>query len=123
MANQAKAAVLATLTPAIAAATSRAIKESATGLDAGDAAVIARDVTKEATAVVLNQTNSEPWTQSTVTAGALLTIAASVYGLIYNAAVLGQIPTPAEFPAQIGPLIGAGIVIYGRWFRAKPLGH
>lgn len=81
------------------------------------------EIVKEMTSVIMNQTNQEPWYQSVVTLSAYVGLATLVYGFGYDAIVNHTFPTPDEFPQRIGPLAGFVGVIYGRWFRAKPIGQ
>ena len=60
-------------------ATRHAIANTASGLGGADASVIAKEVAKETAAVVINQTNNEPWYQRRVTLGAIL---AALAGLL-----------------------------------------
>lgn len=81
------------------------------------------EIVKEMTSVIMNQTNQEPWYQSVVTISAYLGAATVLYGLGYDIFANGHWPTPTELPEKIGPLAGFAGVIYGRWFRAKPIGQ
>ena len=117
--QKAATAVLAQLTPAIAAATHRAVAQTATGLGGGDAVVIAKEVAKETAAVVINQTNNEPWYQSRVTLDALLALVGGVYSLGLDFAD-GSRPSVDSLTSQLTAI--AGTVLYGRWVAKKPLG-
>ncbi|MFD2142292.1 hypothetical protein [Ancylobacter oerskovii] len=115
-------AVLATLTPAIAAATHRAVAQTASGLGGTEASVIAKEVAKETAAVVVNQTNNEPWYQSRVTLGAILAALAGILGLFgwaFPAEMQGKV---IDLIVALGPVIGAALALYGRWAAKKPLG-
>lgn len=108
------------LRPAISAAAKEAVNKSV-GLDMADAHQITADVTREVSAVLVNQTNQEPWYQSTVTIGALVTLVGGGYNLVYEIAVNGP-PEPAAFTALASPVIGAMVTLYGRWLQRKPIG-
>ncbi|MDR6953772.1 hypothetical protein J2X65_003135 [Ancylobacter sp. 3268] len=115
-------AVLASITPAIATATHQAIANTASGLGGADASVIATEVAKETAAVVINQTNNEPWYQSRVTLGAILAALAGILGLFgwaFPAEVQGKV---IDLIVALGPVIGAALALYGRWAARKPLG-
>jgi hypothetical protein len=114
-------AIAATLRPAIAEAAKQAVSKMAPPLDWAEAGEIADRVTRDVSAVVVNQTNQEPWYQSTVTIGAAITLITGGYALGYDF-LDGTVPTPAEFAPAAGPVIGALITLYGRWFQRKPLG-
>lgn len=75
---------------------------------------------KEAAAVIVNQTNNEPWYQSRVTWGA---IAAILSGLGTAAGLLAAGDwSPELWLAALGS-VGGGIgSLYGRWAAKKPLG-
>jgi hypothetical protein len=79
------------------------------------------DVISEISKVILNQTNNEPWYQSTVTLGALTVLITGSYALGYEFVQHG-LPSPTEFATRVGPLIGAAVVLYGRWVQRKPIG-
>jgi hypothetical protein len=91
------------------------------GISAQTATEMKPDVISEISKVILNQTNNEPWYQSTVTLGALITLVTGSYAFGYDVVQHG-LPTPTDFATQIGPLFGAGIVLYGRWIQRKPIG-
>ena len=66
--------------------------------------------------------NSEPWIQSRVTIGAIVALAAGGYGLGLDFAD-GTLPTVDAFVSQLGTIVGAAMVLYGRWVATKPLGR
>lgn len=111
--NAAVNSAAATLAPVIA----QAVRESS-GLDNGNV----DQITKDVAAVVVNQTNQEPWYQSTVTIGALVTLVGGGYNLVWEIAVNGP-PAPAAFTALATPLIGAAVTLYGRWWQRKAIGE
>lgn len=118
----AKDIAIAALKPVIARAAENAASQSV-GLDAGDAAQITNDVTKEVAAVVVNQTNNEPWYQSRVTWGAILAALAGILGMFGYALpddLQGKI---VEGIVKAGPLIAAALTLYGRWVAKKPIGE
>lgn len=114
-------AVLASITPAISMATHRAITNATSGLGGADAAVIAKEVAKETAAVVINQTNNEPWYQSRVTLGALVALVGGAYSLGLDFTD-GTPPSVDSLTSQLTAIIGAVTVLYGRWIARKPLG-
>lgn len=80
-------------------------------------------IIKEMSSVITNQTNQEPWYQSRVTWGAILTAAAGlagVFGYAFPAEVQGKV---IDAIIAAGPLIGAAVVLYGRYIGKKPLGE
>lgn len=103
-------------------ATNRAVANASTGMDQGDAAVVAQDVIKEVVPVVVNQANAEPWYQSRVTWGAILaalTGILGVFGYAFPAEMQGKV---IDALVAAGPIVSALIVLYGRWIAKKPLG-
>ena len=68
------------------------------------------------------ETNTEPWYQSRVTIGAILS---SIAGVL---AILGVSVTPEGISALTGAILGLGafvggcITLYGRWKARVPLG-
>ena len=94
-----------------------AIREVAGSTAAANAPAIA---VKEAAAVVINQTNNEPWFQSRVTLGSSGVILVSV-GRILSALGSGDLDLVAMTP-DIVVIVGAVVALYGRWAAKKPLG-
>lgn len=72
---------------------------------------------------MVNKANAEPWYQSRVTIGALVSIGTGV------AALFGIAVSPADAELIIGvgvaagTAIGGAITLYGRWAAKKPLGQ
>lgn len=91
------------------------------GISPDDASEMKPDIVDQISKVIVNQTNNEPWYQSTVTLGAAITLVTGSYAFGYSIYTAG-LPTPADFATQIGPLIGAGVVLYGRWWQRKAIG-
>ena len=75
---------------------------------------------KEAAAVVINQTNNEPWIQSRVTLGALGGTFGAV-AVILNMFATGDVDV-VQLSGALATLIGAGVTLWGRWAAKKPLG-
>lgn len=73
--------------------------------------------------VAVNKANAEPWYQSRVTIGAIVSIGAGLSGLL-----LGRTVAPADQLLLVDTISVAGIVVgnlvtlYGRWAAKKPLG-
>lgn len=94
-----------------------------TSTETKDAPIVASNVLTQIGPVVSHLSNSEPWYQSRVTLGSLLAAIAGVVGLFGYA-------FPEELQGKVidtiitlGPIIGAGIALYGRWAAKKPLGQ
>lgn len=94
-----------------------AIREVAGSTAAGNAPAIA---VKEAAAVVINQTNNEPWIQSRVTLGAGGALLVSIGRII---AELGsENPDLIAVTPDFVVIVSALLALYGRWAAKKPLG-
>lgn len=81
-----------------------------------------RDVGKvvaELAPVIAHATNNEPWYQSRVTIGSIVTIVASV------ATALGytvDVPTWTQLAILVvPPIAGAAYALWGRWVSTKPV--
>lgn len=68
---------------------------------------------------ILNSTNSEPWYQSRVTWGALLSLVGIILGLL---GINFDVTKQTMVAALCVPLAGAAITLYGRWKAKHPLG-
>lgn len=104
-----------------------AIREALTDAVASHGAVVtsaaATAVTKEVAAVVINQTNQEPWYQSRVTWGALGSILLPILGVV---GVTTDVITLDEFVAlglAAGTTVSGLLTLYGRWVAKKPIGQ
>lgn len=87
-------------------------------------------IIKEMSAVIVNQTNQEPWYQSRVTIGAILAAGAGVASLAgYTFTVEDQaywvdsISQGVELASGVAALAGGIYAWYGRWRARKPLGE
>lgn len=87
-----------------------------------DAPELAVEAAKAAAPIIAHATNNEPWYQSRVTIGALVSIATGVLALF------GIVISPedaATYTAMIlaaGPVLGGLFTLYGRWKAKKPIG-
>lgn len=82
---------------------------------------IQHTVTKEITAVVMNQTNQEPWYQSRILLSQYMTLivaALGVFGIViepeYAEIIIGVVVT-------VGSLVNPLTTLYARLFAKKPL--
>lgn len=79
-------------------------------------------LTRETAAVVLNQTNNEPWYQSRVTWGAIIAVIAGLAG------IAGYTFGPDDQAAIVNAIVGITSAVggllswYGRWKATKPIG-
>jgi len=98
------------------------LKQPSVPVDNADANQVAAAVTKEVAPMIVNATNSEPWYQSRVTWGAILSIASAglaVFGITIDEGTRAELVT--LILAAI-PVIGGAITLWGRWIAKKPIG-
>lgn len=88
-----------------------------------DAAAVAAAVNKEAAPVVLNDTNNEPWYQSRVTIGALVSAGIPILGALGVATDWIKPDEVVGIIIAIGTAAGSVLTLYGRWKARKPLGY
>lgn len=74
------------------------------------------------TPIVANATNNEPWFQSRVTIGAIVSIAVPALGALGVSADVVDADQLTALLVALGSLIGGAITLYGRWKARKPLG-
>lgn len=88
-----------------------------------DAPLIATRAAQAAAPMVVNKANAEPWYQSRVTIGALISIGT---GLL---ALFGIVLTPEDTAlivslcTSLGAVVAGGLTLYGRWKAKKPIGQ
>lgn len=71
---------------------------------------------------VLHETNNEPWYQSRVTIGAIVSVTIPLLGLL---GVTTDVISGDELTSlllAVGSAVGGAITLYGRWKARKPLG-
>jgi len=88
-----------------------------------DAPMVAQKTAEAIAPMLVNQANAEPWYQSRVTWGALVSIGTGLATL----AGFAVAPEDAELVIGIGmaggTLIGGLLTLYGRWKAKKPIGQ
>lgn len=83
---------------------------------------IAESVARQVVPTVLHETNNEPWYQSRVTIGAIVSITIPLLGLFgVSADVINGDELTAILLAA-GSAVGGAITLYGRWKARKPIG-
>jgi hypothetical protein len=110
---------------AVLSAVTAVAADSTTQLQPSDARAVSQQIKAEIAAdpVVQHVTNTEPWYQSRVTIGAIVSIAVPLLGLIgistdvIDADMLTRILTAG------GVVIGGALTLYGRWVARKPIGQ
>lgn len=82
---------------------------------------IKAEVIRETTAVVMNQTNTEPWYQSRITVSQYVTLIATLLG-IFGYAVAPELRDQIIGAVlAIGMLINPLVTLWARWFAKKPM--
>jgi len=79
-------------------------------------------VVKEIVAKATHATNSEPWYQSRVTIGALVSMGAGAAGLFGFAVSPEDAEAIIGITMAAGTAVGGAITLYGRWVAKKPIG-
>ena len=88
-----------------------------------DVGKVAEAVAAELAPQIVNKANAEPWYQSRVTIGALVSIGTGI------AALAGYTLSPADLEQIIvvgtaaGTAIGGALTLWGRWVAKKPIGQ
>ncbi|PZO78421.1 MAG: hypothetical protein DI629_12020 [Mesorhizobium amorphae] len=102
---------------------------AAAPVDMMDASDIKAEVTREVAAVVVNQTNQEPWYQSRVTWGAIFAVGGGIAGIAgYSLTpedqltLVNQTVEVVKATGAIVAAVGGALAWYGRWRAKKPLG-
>lgn len=106
----------------IVAGVKTAVHSESTAAQPRDTKEIVEAVQEKVAPIVAHATNNEPWWQSRVTLGAILTAVAGVVGIFgyaFPAEVQGKV---IDAVIALAPLVGAAITLYGRWVAKKPLG-
>lgn len=101
--------------------TVRRVATEAVGAALGDK--IARQSTfeLETNAIMVNQTNSEPWYKSRVTLGAVGAILGAIGGIA--TAIANGATDPAVYISQISVIAMSVVTLYGRWVAKKAIGE
>lgn len=88
-----------------------------------NAPAVAEAIAERLAPQMVNKANAEPWYQSRVTIGALVSIGTGVLALS------GIILTPEDtalivsMATSIGAVAAGGLTLYGRWKAKKPIGQ
>ena len=112
------------LTAAALAGVTSAINSPTTTVGAADRAEITQEVVKAVEPIVANMTNQEPWYQSRVTWGAIITFASPVIGQIIGHQVTAEEQAMVVgIACAVGGAIGGILTLYGRWVAKRPIGQ
>lgn len=90
--------------------------------DANPYLSVADAIASTVTAPVLHATNNEPWYQSRVTWGAIVSIGTGLLGALGVATDWLDAETAIALGMGLGSVIGGGFTLYGRWKARKPIG-
>jgi hypothetical protein len=80
------------------------------------------DAQHEVTATIAHVTNIEPWYQSRVTIGAIVSILVPLLGLIGVQSNILNADQLTSILLAAGTVIGGLFTLWGRWISRKPLG-
>ncbi len=109
----------------VEAALDKAAAKTSTNMTKADVPIAKAEVVEavrdEVVARTEHVTNTEPFYQSRVTLGSIVTILGSIAALL-NMVVVGEFDQ-ALFSTSVAGVLGAGFALYGRWFAQKPLGR
>lgn len=72
--------------------------------------------------IVAHTTNNEPWYQSRVTIGAIVSIAIPALGALGISSDVVDADQLTAILVAAGSLAGGALTLYGRWKAKKPLG-
>jgi len=84
---------------------------------------VARAAAEAVAPVLVNKTNSEPWYQSRVTWGALVSIGTGVAALFGFTIAPQDADLILAVGAAGGTVIGGVLTLWGRWAAKKPIGQ
>jgi hypothetical protein len=116
---------------AVAAAVVKSIEQTARRPDVAIANDNAREVAEQLTPAIMRQAvepvlehlaNAEPWYQSRVTWGAIISTAVPLLGAVGIAVDWIDPDEAAALGVALGTVIGGALTLYGRWKAKRPLG-
>lgn len=84
---------------------------------------VAEAVAKQIAPQMAHEANAEPWYQSRVTIGALVSIGTGMLALFGIALSPADTELIVGVGVAAGTAIGGGITLYGRWKAKKPIGQ
>ena len=115
----------ATLTAAIGRIVESVVDDALSGTRAGDrpdSGAVAREAAAAVEPAVRHATNGEPWYQSRVTWGAIVSLATPLLALAGWELAADDREAVVSAIVALGPAIGAGLTLYGRWVASRPIG-
>lgn len=91
-------------------------------LTTAEAGPVAKAITEQVLPGLQHATNTEPWYQSRVTWGAIVSIGTGLLGAIGVATDWLDAETAVALGMGLGSVIGGAVTLYGRWKARKPIG-
>lgn len=83
---------------------------------------VVRDIEREVEAIIVNQTNNEPWYRSRVLIGSFFTLVAALSSL--GVMFFDDVPNSFDdYYFQLSVVAGTAFAIYGRLATSKPIGN
>lgn len=93
-----------------------------TALTTAEAPAVAKAIAAEVLPGVLHVTNNEPWYQSRVTWGAIISVGTGVLGAFGVATDWLDAEEAIALGIGLGSVVGGLVTLYGRWKARKPIG-
>lgn len=112
-----------TLNSKITNAVASAVNSPVTAAQPEDVKPISASVIAAVVPAILSATNNEPWYQSRVTIGAIVSIAIPILGLIGIKSDVIDANQLTALLVAAGSVVGGIITIYGRWKAKTPIGN
>lgn len=106
----------------IATGVSTSAQDPLLSLNTWDVAPVTKAVADKVVPAVLHATNNEPWYQSRVTWGAIVSIATGVLGALGVATDWIDPDQVIALGLGFGSVAGGLVTLYGRWKARKPIG-
>lgn len=105
------------------AAVAMAASDPTLGVKPRDIVPVTEAVVQKVAPLVLHATNNEPWYQSRVTIGAIVSIAVPLLGVLGVSADVVDADQLTGILVAAGTVVGGLVTLYGRWKARKPLGN
>jgi len=109
------------ITAPVVLAVREAARDPRNTLTLQEAAPVASAVLDQITPVVAHMTNNEPWYQSRVTWGVIISVAAPILSALGVSADLLDPDLAVSISSAAVTVVGGALTLYGRWRARKPL--
>lgn len=93
-----------------------------TALSTAEAGPVAKAITEQVLPGLQHATNTEPWYQSRVTWGAIVSIGTGLLGAVGVATDWIDPDQVIALGLGLGSVVGGLVTLYGRWKARKPIG-